>query len=190
MRATGVPARYEGTGRWCADLQQPVDGVGLLLCHDVPTPGNEATHALSACLRRVFETTGSAMMGHPQVHVIAPRGVPPDGACWIACRAGFFLPVRVLSWLFRRLVLEGWLRLHKTGKPRFFSNLPGFADPDTFAADLAPLRKTDWVFYTFALPAVTQSLALHIDHRSRSPQAPKAARLPPCQICRRSSSRS
>ncbi len=74
-------------------------------------------------------------------------GLSPDGARWIACRPGFFLPVKVLSRLFRRLFLEGLVKLHEAGKLAFFGDLAGLADPDTFAAYLAPLRKIDWVVY-------------------------------------------
>src|SRR3979411_2796133 len=50
---------------------------------------------------------GSAMTHHPLVHMIVPGGgVSLDGQRWVACRSGFFLPVRVLSLLFRRLFLE------------------------------------------------------------------------------------
>lgn len=96
----------------------------------------------------VLHTWGSAMMHHPHVHVIVPGGgLSPDGSRWIACRPGVFLPVKVLSRLFRRLFLEGMARLHKTGKLQVFSNLSGLADPDSFATHLAPLRKSDWVVY-------------------------------------------
>jgi hypothetical protein len=96
----------------------------------------------------VLHTWGSAMTHHPHVHVIVPGGgLSPDGTRWIACRPGFFLPVRVLSRLFRRLFLEGLVRLHRTGKLRFFGELARLADLDAFAAHLAPLRKADWVVY-------------------------------------------
>ena len=55
--------------------------------------------------------------------------------------------VKVLSRLFRRLFLEGLTKLHKAGELKFFGDLVGLAEPDTFAAHLAPLRKTDWVVY-------------------------------------------
>lgn len=96
----------------------------------------------------VLHTWGSAMTHHPHVHVVVPGGgLSADGARWIGCRPGFFLPVKVLSRLFRRLFLEGLMRLHRTGKLRFFGDLVGLADPNNFAAHLAPLRKTDWVVY-------------------------------------------
>ncbi|MFG5380097.1 IS91 family transposase [Yoonia sp. R2-816] len=96
----------------------------------------------------VLHTWGSAMTHHPHVHVVVPGGgLSADGTRWIRCRPGFFLPVKVLSRLFRRLFLEGLIRLHRVGKLRFFGDLVGLADPDNFAAHLAPLRKTDWVVY-------------------------------------------
>lgn len=109
----------------------------------------------------VLHTWGSAMTHHllpshglpsnherAHVHVIIPGGgLSPDGERWIACRPGFFLPVRVLSRLYRRLFLEGLIRLHQAGKLNFFGNLLELADPDTFAAHLSPLRRTEWVVY-------------------------------------------
>jgi hypothetical protein len=96
----------------------------------------------------VLHTWGSAMTHHPHVHVIVPGGgLSRDGGRWIGCRPGFFLPVRVLSRLFRRLFLEGLVRLHKASKLAFFGELAGLADPDAFADHLASLRKTDWVVY-------------------------------------------
>ena len=96
----------------------------------------------------VLHTWGSAMTHHPHVHVIVPGGgLSPDGARWIGCRPGFFLPVKVLSRLFRRLFLEGLVKLYEAGKLAFFGDLAGLADADTFAAWLAPLRKIEWVVY-------------------------------------------
>ncbi len=96
----------------------------------------------------VLHTWGSAMTHHPHVHIIVPGGgLSSDGKRWKNCRSGFFLPVKVLARLFRRLFLEGLSGLHKAGKLRFFGKLAKLADPDTFAAHLAPLRKTNWVVY-------------------------------------------
>jgi len=96
----------------------------------------------------VLHTWGSAMTHHPHVHVIVPGGgLSPDGKNWIGCRSGFFLPAKVLSRLFRRLFLEGLIRLHKAGKLKCFGKLSKLADPDTFEAHLSPLRKTDWIVY-------------------------------------------
>jgi hypothetical protein len=97
----------------------------------------------------VLHTWGSAMTHHPHVHMIAPGGgIPPDGTRWFACRRGFFLPVRVLSKLFRRLMLEKLAAAHKAGKLKFFGEQAHLASADTFAAFLAPLRKTKWFVYS------------------------------------------
>jgi hypothetical protein len=96
----------------------------------------------------VLHTWGSALTHHPHIHMIVPGGgLSPDGNRWIACRPGFFLPVRVLSQLFRRLFLDGLAALHKAGQLQVFADLAGLADPAAFAAYLAPLRKADWVVY-------------------------------------------
>jgi hypothetical protein len=96
----------------------------------------------------VLHTWGSALTHHPHVHMIVPGGgLSPDGTRWIACRPGFFLPVRVLSRLFRRLFLEGLSALHRAGKLAFFNDLEGLKDPAVFTAWLAPLRKLEWVVY-------------------------------------------
>ena len=88
------------------------------------------------------------MTHHPHIHMIVPGGgLSPDGTRWSACRPGFFLPVRVLSRLFRRAFIDGLLALHEAGKLSFFSDLAELADASAFAAWLAPLRKTEWVVY-------------------------------------------
>ena len=99
----------------------------------------------------VLHTWGSAMTHHPHVHIIVPGGgLSEDGECWVACRPGFFLPVRVLSRLFRRLFLTGLAAIHAAGRLRFFGELAGLADPDAFADHIAPLRKSEWVVYAKA----------------------------------------
>ena len=88
------------------------------------------------------------MTHHPHIHMIVPGGgLSPDGARWIACRPGFFLPVRVLSRLFRRLFLNGLARLHREDRLAFFGDLTDLSDAVAFATWLAPLRKTEWVVY-------------------------------------------
>ena len=79
--------------------------------------------------------------------IVPGGGLSPEGTRWVSCRPGFFLPVRVLSRLFRRLFLEGLSALHRAGKLAFFGDLEGLADPSAFAAWLAPLRKIEWVVY-------------------------------------------
>lgn len=99
-------------------------------------------------LTSVLHTWGSAMTHHPHVHMIVPGGdLSPDGTKWIACKPGFFLPVRVLSRLFRRLFINGLMALHRTGQLAFFGDLNGLSDARAFAAYLTPLRKTEWVVY-------------------------------------------
>jgi hypothetical protein len=96
----------------------------------------------------VLHTWGSALTHHPHIHMIVPGGgLSPHGTRWIACKPGFFLHVRVLSRLFRRLFIEGLLALHRAGELGFFGNLTGLSDAQAFAAYLAPLRKTEWVVY-------------------------------------------
>jgi hypothetical protein len=96
----------------------------------------------------VLHTWGSALAHHPHVHMIIPGGgLSLDGTRWIACRPGFFLHVRVLSRLFRRLFTEGLLALHQAGDLAFFGDLSGLTDAGAFAAWLAPFRKSEWVVY-------------------------------------------
>ena len=99
----------------------------------------------------VLHTWGSALTHHPHVHIVVPGGgLSEDGACWTACRDGFFLPVRVLSRLFRRLFLEGLAALHAKGKLRFFGELEPLREVGTFARYLAPFRRSEWVVYAKA----------------------------------------
>jgi hypothetical protein len=97
----------------------------------------------------VLHSWGSAMTHHPHVHMIVPGGgISLDGERWVACRKGFFLPVRVLSRLFRRLFLEKLIVAHKAGHLKFFGNHAALADAQAFAAYLAPLRRAEWVVYS------------------------------------------
>ena len=99
----------------------------------------------------VLHTWGSALTHHPHIHMIVPGGgLSPEGTSWLACRPGFFLHVRVLARLFRRLFLDGLIDLHRTGQLAFFGNLDHLAQADTFAQWLAPFRKTEWVVYAKA----------------------------------------
>ena len=96
----------------------------------------------------VLHTWGSAMTHHPHVHMIVPGGgLSEDGSKWIACRPDFFLAVRVLSRLFRRLVVEMLIAAHADGKLAFFGQHAALADADAFAAFLAPLKRSEWVVY-------------------------------------------
>ena len=96
----------------------------------------------------ILHTWGQNLMHHPHVHCVVPGGgLSPDGQRWIACRPGFFLPVRVLSRLFRRLFLEGLSRTFAEGALTFHGDLAPLADRANFDAALAPLRDTEWVVY-------------------------------------------
>jgi hypothetical protein len=97
----------------------------------------------------VLHSWGSALTHHPHVHVIVPGGgISPDGRRWIACRPGFFLPVRVLSRLFRRLFLERLAAAHDAGRLQFFGDHAHLSQRDAFTAYLAPGRKAEWVVYS------------------------------------------
>jgi hypothetical protein len=117
----------------------------------------------------VLHTWGSALTHHPHVHVIVPGGgLSIDGSRWIACRRGFFLPVRVLSRLFRRLFLEGLTALHDAGRLAFFGDLASLADARAFDAALAPLRRSEWVVYAkppFAGPEAVLAYLARYTHR-------------------------
>ena len=96
----------------------------------------------------VLHTWGSAMTHHPHVHMIVPGGgLSADGTKWIACRPDFFLAVRVLSRLFRRLVLEMLRAAHADGKLVFFGQHAALVGADAFTAFLAPLKRAEWVVY-------------------------------------------
>ena len=97
----------------------------------------------------VLHTWGSALTHHPHVHMIVPGGgISLDGERWVSCRPGFFLPVRVLSRLFRRLFLEKLAAAHQAGRLSFFGDHTRLVDAQAFTAFLAPLRKTEWVVYS------------------------------------------
>jgi hypothetical protein len=117
----------------------------------------------------VLHTWGSAMTHHPHVHMIVPGGgLSADGNEWIVCRKNFFLSVRVLSRLYRRLILEGLAKLHTAGKLHFFGDLAKLVDRDAFDTFLQPLRKIDWVVYAkepFAGPSAVLAYLSRSPHR-------------------------
>jgi hypothetical protein len=96
----------------------------------------------------VLHTWGAALTHHPHIHMIVPGGgLSPDGSRWVACRPGFFLHVRVMSRLFRRLFVDGLLALHRSNALAFFDGLSGLGDAGAFSTWLAPFRKAEWVVY-------------------------------------------
>jgi hypothetical protein len=96
----------------------------------------------------VLHTWGQTLQHHPHVHCVVPGGGPSfDGTRWVACRTGFFLPVRVLSRLFRRLFLRELENAFGAGRLRFFGKLGNLAKPQAFARRLGDLRRLNWVVY-------------------------------------------
>jgi len=103
----------------------------------------------------VLHTWGQTLTHHPHVHCVVPGGGPSlacpgrrsGGTRWVACRPGFFLPVRVLSRLFRRLFLEQLRAAFEAGELDFFGDLAALAEPATFARRLCELRRIEWVVY-------------------------------------------
>jgi hypothetical protein len=120
-------------------------------------------------LTAVLHSWGSALTHHPHVHMIVPGGgISLDGQRWISCRPGFFLPVRVLSRLFRRLFLEKLAATHETGRLHFFADRAPLAERHAFAAYLAPLRRIEWVVYAkrpFAGPQTVLAYLSRYTHR-------------------------
>ena len=117
----------------------------------------------------VLHTWGQNLQHPPHVHCIVPGGgLSPDGRRWIGCKPGFFLPVRVLSRLFRRLFLQSLQAMHATGQLQFFSDLAPLKGADEFKAYLAPLHKAEWVVYTkkpFAGPKQVLAYLARYTHR-------------------------
>jgi hypothetical protein len=100
-------------------------------------------------LTAVLHSWGSALTHHPHVHIIVPGGgISSDGQQWVSCRPGFFLPVRVLSRLFRRLFLQKLVTARDAGSLQFFGDHAHLAERHAFAAYLAPLRQAEWVVYS------------------------------------------
>jgi hypothetical protein len=117
----------------------------------------------------VLHTWGSAMTHHPHVHMIVPGGgLSPDGATWIAAKPNFLLPVRVLSKLFRRLMLAKLAAVHAAGKLTFFGAHAPLANTQAFAAFVRPLKRRKWFVYTkrpFAGPKAVLAYLSRYTHR-------------------------
>jgi len=120
-------------------------------------------------LTAVLHTWGSALTHHPHLHCVVPGGgISLDGERWISCRPGFFLPVRVLSRLFRRLFLEKLTAAHEARRLSFFGDLRHLAGSQAFDAYLLPLRKIEWVVYAkrpFAGPEAVLAYLSRYTHR-------------------------
>jgi len=96
----------------------------------------------------ILHTWGQTLQHHPHLHCVVPGGgLSPDHDRWIVCRPGFFLPVRVLSRLFRRLFLDALRKAYGQNKLQFFSELEPLSQPEAFTRYLNPLRESEWVVY-------------------------------------------
>jgi hypothetical protein len=117
----------------------------------------------------VLHTWGSAMTHHPHIHMIVPGGgISLDRSRWIAKRPDFFLPVRVLSKLFRRLMIEKLVAAHAAGQLNFYGAHASLVDATAFAAHLAPLKRTRWFVYAkrpFAGPKAVLAYLARYTHR-------------------------
>jgi hypothetical protein len=117
----------------------------------------------------VLHTWGSALTHHPHVHMIVPGGgLSLDGERLISCRRAFFLPVRVLSRLFRRLVLEKLAAAYDEKRLTLLGALVKLSSPDAFAAALKPLRRMNWFVYAkrpFAGPKAVLAYLSRYTHR-------------------------
>jgi hypothetical protein len=117
----------------------------------------------------VLHTWGQNLMHHPHLHCLVPGGgIAPDGSRWIACRPGFFLPVRVLSQMFRGLFMHYLERAFAAGDLKFFSAHRHLHEPAAFRRYLAPVRETEWVVYAkrpFAGPGQVLDYVGRYTHR-------------------------
>jgi hypothetical protein len=117
----------------------------------------------------VLHTWGQVLLHHPHLHcVVAGGGLSADGSRWVACRRNFFLPVRVLARLFRRLFLEHLERAFDADKLSFFGALAPLRDRRGFRRHLSGPRKTAWVVYAkppFAGPEQVLAYVACCTHR-------------------------
>lgn len=96
----------------------------------------------------VLHSWGQTLHYHPHIHCIVPGGgLSADQSSWVACRTNFFLPVRALSHLFRRLFLEELKQAYDLDQLRFFGDIAGLADPAAFNRIVKEARRVDWVVY-------------------------------------------
>jgi hypothetical protein len=95
----------------------------------------------------ILHTWGQTLTHHPHVHCIAPGGGLEPAGSWVACRPNFFLPIHVLSRLYRRLFIERLQTAFEGGVLNFFGELAPLRERAAFARHLAPLRRVNWVVY-------------------------------------------
>jgi hypothetical protein len=118
----------------------------------------------------VLHTWGQNLLHHPHVHCVVPGGgLSPDGSRWIACRPGFFLPVRILSRVFRGKFLSMLRNAFDQGRLSFHGKLSELSDPCQFQRRLAASVRTDWVVYAkppFGGPAQVLKYLARYTHRA------------------------
>jgi len=117
----------------------------------------------------VLHSWGQNLHHHPHVHCLVPGGgLSLDGTRWVSCRPGFFLAVRVLSRLFRRLFLEYLQASFEAGELAFFGGLAVLTGKIAFTRRLAELRRVKWVVYAkrpFAGPEAVLAYLGRYTHR-------------------------
>ena len=133
----------------------------------------------------ILHTWGQTLQPHPHVHcVVLGGGLSPDHQRWIAWRAHFFLPVKVLSRVFRGKFVEGLRHAARNGRLTFYGECLPWANPPSFAAFLRTLFREDWVVYAkppFGGPAHVLQYLARYTHRvaiSIQPPHPLRHRLP------------
>jgi hypothetical protein len=184
--------------RWLADRQAELldtqyfhvvftvpDEVAVIAFHNKPAVYDILFRAASETLRTiaddpvhlgaeigflsVLHTWGQNLLHHPHLHCLVPGGgISPDGSRWVACRPGFFLPVRVLSRLFRGLFLHYLEKAFTAGQLGFFSTLQSLQERSAFLRHLAPARRAEWVVYAkrpFAGPQQVLTYVGRYTHR-------------------------
>jgi hypothetical protein len=117
----------------------------------------------------VLHTWGQNLMHHPHVHCVIPAGgIAEDGKQWIACRKEFFLPVRVLSRVFRGKFIHGLKRAFLRGQLTFHGGLSELAEPKAFEQLLDQAVRHDWVVYAkqpFGSPSAVLKYLARYTHR-------------------------
>ncbi len=118
----------------------------------------------------VLHTWGQNLELHPHVHCVVPGGGPsPDGSRWIGCRPGFFLPVRVLSRVFRGKFLAGLRAAFTSGRLRLAGDPGPLAGREEFERPVSEAVGTDWVVYAkppFGGPELVLKYLARYTHRA------------------------
>jgi len=131
--------------------------------------GDDARHlGAQTAMIAILHTWGQTLTHHPHLHCIAPGGGLGADGHWVACKPDFFLPVHVLSRLYRRLFLERLQTAFDAGDLVFFGDLAPLRERTAFAAYLQPLRDTTWIVYSkrpFAGPAQVLDYLGRYTHR-------------------------